>query len=117
MCNAVSSFYNIYHNYFSHFTEIDRFSFLQDKSISKIRLLQGSAYVDYLLEDTNINSTETSLCAITDSKLERFEPSKQIRIDLALNGQDFTFYRYVYMNTSVPKSSLVFYDTSNNIYT
>jgi hypothetical protein len=73
-------------------------------------LQNDQIFIEYTLEEANGNVTDISLCALLDSRLEALVLDPLVRVDFALNGADFEFLQYIKINSTVPKSSLMFLD-------
>lgn len=58
----------------------------------------------------SVNTTDVSLCTLLDSRLEALVLEPLVRVDFAPNGVDYEFLQYVKINSTVPKTSLVFLD-------
>ena len=74
--------------------EYDRFSYLISTKYARISFYQADSDISvyYQLNDGNyLNTSNPALCALLDSQMNKFDSTKELNVNVSLNGVDYTF--------------------------
>ena len=99
-------------------TAIERFRFLQDYNIAKIRFHQENIQQSYSLQQNVPDGSDeyVVLCGQTNSLVSALDSSRPISVYVALNGQDYVLCRHIPMVSTKPKTAIVIYEAGTLIF-